>query len=168
MKKPQEWPLDKILPYDNNAKLHDLPIIKKSIAEYDIDQPIVVDADSVIIKGHGRLKAARELGLKTFPVIVRDDLTAEQVRLSRLLDNRSAEGGYDAEKLESEIQAILEAEPEIDLDEYGLTDEWLHKIQVTTASDIDIDDLFVDDTGPEREKKPVIMTCPHCGESFEA
>jgi len=58
-----------------------------------------------------------------------DSRPAEQVRLSRLMDNRSSEGGYDAEKLESEIQAILEAEPELDLDEYGLTEDWLESFE---------------------------------------
>ena len=143
--KIEERPLDKIIPYPTNAKLHEVAWIKNSIADFKIDQPIVVDGAGVIIKGHGRLKAAKELGLKTFPVVVRDDLTPEQVRLARLADNRSSEGGYDAELLADEIQALHDALPEYDLD-----------------------DLFVDDNGPEREKQPDQITCPHCGETFDA
>lgn len=55
----ETWPLDKIIPYDKNAKLHHVEWIAQSISEFSIDQPIVVDGQGVIIKGHGRLKAAQ-------------------------------------------------------------------------------------------------------------
>ncbi len=73
------WDLDKIIPYEKNAKTHHTEWIASSIKEFSIDQPIVVDGNGVIIKGHGRLKAAEQLKLKKFPVIVRNDLTIEQV-----------------------------------------------------------------------------------------
>ena len=97
--KIENWSLGKIKPYHQNAKLHNIEWITKSIEEFKVDQPIVVDGDGVIIKGHGRLEAAQRLGLKTFPVVVRTDLTPEQVRLARIADNRSAE----AEALELEL-----------------------------------------------------------------
>lgn len=117
------WPLDKIIPYDKNAKLHRVEWIAKSISEFSIDQPIVVDGQGVIIKGHGRLKAAKSLGLTEFPVIVRTDLTPEQIRLARIADNRSAEGGWDSALLGEELNALLSSMPDYDFDALGLTED---------------------------------------------
>lgn len=124
------WPLENIKPYHQNAKQHFVDYIATSIEEFDVDQPIVVDGDGVIIKGHGRLKAAKHIGLSEFPVIVRTDLTPEQVRLARLADNRSAEGGYDADKLTLELNELMASLPEVDFDSLGMTEEWLEKFEM--------------------------------------
>ena len=121
----ETWPIDKITPYDKNAKLHHVEWIAKSISEFKVDQPIVVDGQGVIIKGHGRLKAAQSLGLTEFPVVVRTDLTPEQIRLARIADNRSAEGGWDSDLLGAELNDLLNALPEYDFDSLGLTGDWL-------------------------------------------
>lgn len=120
----ETWPIDKITPYDKNAKLHHVEWIAKSISEFQIDQPIVVDGHGVIIKGHGRLKAAQSLGLTEFPVVVRTDLTPEQIRLARIADNRSAEGGWDSALLGEELNALLSSMPDYDFDALGLSDDW--------------------------------------------
>jgi len=103
----QQWKLEKIIPYSRNAKKHHQDWITASVRDFKPDQPIVVDADGVIIKGHGRLEAAKQLGMKTFPVIVRDDLTPEQVRLSRIADNRSAEVIMKIKRLSNQFMFIL-------------------------------------------------------------
>ena len=98
-----------LTPYAHNAKTHPDEQIDKiagSIAEYGFDQPIVVDADGVIIKGHGRRLAAVRLGLASVPVIVRDDLTPAQVKAARLLDNKSAESEWDLDQLVIDLQAL--------------------------------------------------------------
>jgi ParB-like chromosome segregation protein Spo0J len=103
------WPIEKIKPYDLNAKKHDSAQIKKiaqSIAEFGWDQPIVVDKNGVIIKGHGRRLAAMNLGYKEVPVLVRDDLTPDQVRAARLADNRVAVGDVDPEILRKELETL--------------------------------------------------------------
>ena len=95
-----------VTPYELNAKIHDekqVGRIAKSIQEFGWDQPIVVDADGVIIKGHGRRLAAISLGLTQVPVWVRDDLTPAQVRASRLADNRAAVGDLDTDLLQKEL-----------------------------------------------------------------
>lgn len=109
MKKIELIDLEKLVPYELNSKIHDDAQVKKiaeSIKQFGWDQPIVVDKDMVIIKGHGRSLAAKLLGVKQVPVLVRDDLTPEQVRAARLADNRVAVGGIDTEMLKAELAAL--------------------------------------------------------------
>tara|TARA_B100002049_G_scaffold229299_1_gene204877 strand:+ start:1405 stop:2067 length:663 start_codon:yes stop_codon:yes gene_type:complete len=101
--------IETILPYEKNAKIHDeLQVTKlaQQISEHGWDQPIVVDADGVIIKGHGRRLAALKLGMTQVPVIVRDDLTPDQVKAARLADNRVSSTDYDTELLQAELAAL--------------------------------------------------------------
>lgn len=101
--------IDAVHPYELNAKIHDpkqVERIAKSVSEFGWDQPIVVDKNGVIIKGHGRRLAAIKLGLKQVPVWVRDDLTPEQVRASRLADNRVAVGDLDTDILQKELSDL--------------------------------------------------------------
>ena len=127
----ETWPLDKIIPYEKNAKLHQVEWIATSIREFQPDQPIVVDGDGVIIKGHGRLKAAQSLGLKEFPVVVRTDLTPEQVRLARIADNRTNEGGWDADLLSAEISELMRDLPSFDFDSLGMSSDWFSQLNVS-------------------------------------
>lgn len=111
VKKPniELWPLSSIHPYELNAKIHDdaqVTKIAKSLSEFGWDQPIVVDKNGVIIKGHGRRLAAIKLGFESAPVWVRDDLTEEQVRASRLADNRVAISNVDADMLQKELASL--------------------------------------------------------------
>ena len=119
--KIEYWPLERILPYPKNAKTHNDAAIQASIRDFKPDQPIVVDGAGVIIKGHGRLAAAKSLGLKDFPVIVRTDLTPAQVKAARIADNSCNKPGWDQELLKLELAEI----PEIDLTIYGLDVEGL-------------------------------------------
>ncbi|HHP0317040.1 phage tail protein (plasmid) [Acinetobacter baumannii] len=83
------WIVDDVKPYELNAKIHSeeqVAKIAESIARFGWDQPIVVDKNGVIIKGHGRRLAAIKLGLIEVPVLVRDDLNEEQVKAARLAD----------------------------------------------------------------------------------
>lgn len=112
------WDIDKIIPYENNVKIHDQKQIEKiaeSIRRFGWDQPIVVDKNGVIIKGHGRTLAAKHLGLDKVPVLVRDDLTDDQVKAARIADNRVAMGDIDTEMLQEELRKI-------DLDLSGIFD----------------------------------------------
>lgn len=79
-----------ILPYFRNSKTHtkrQVLLLAKAIRTSGFDQPIVVDKDMVIIKGHGRRLAAIELKMDLVPVVVRDDLTPEECIASRIADN---------------------------------------------------------------------------------
>lgn len=101
--------VDKVKPYEQNVKLHSdeqVAKIAKSISQFGWDQPVVVDKNGVIIKGHGRTLAARKLGMKQIPVLVRDDLNDEQVMAARVADNRVAIGDVDTQLLQKEMERI--------------------------------------------------------------
>ena len=105
------WPIENLIPYEKNAKKHDptqVAKIAKSLQQLGWDQPIVVDRHGVIIKGHGRRLAAMDLGFKKVPVIVRSDLTEEQVKAARLADNRVAQGDYDLDLMREELAELAE------------------------------------------------------------
>jgi ParB-like chromosome segregation protein Spo0J len=105
--KIEQWPIDKPQPYARNArKISDLAIEKvaRSIKEFGWQQAIVVDGDGVVIAGHTRLLAAKQLGEKKVPVLVASDLTPEQVKAYRLADNRShEEAEWDLDMLGAEL-----------------------------------------------------------------
>ena len=90
----ERWSVDALVPYERNARTITPAAVDKvaaSIEEFGWRQPIVVDADHVIIVGHARLLAARKLGLTEVPVHVADNLTPGQAKAYRLMDNRSHE-----------------------------------------------------------------------------
>jgi len=109
----EQRPLDALIPYARNARTHSeaqVAQIAASIREFGFNNPILVDGDSGIIAGHGRLLAARVLGLADVPVIELAHLSAAQKRAFILAENKLTErGGWDAELLALEL-ADLEAQ----------------------------------------------------------
>lgn len=103
--------LSNIKPYSNTPRLNDDAVdsVAASIREFGFRQPIVVDAEGVIICGHTRFKAAQKLGLEKVPVHVAKDLSPEQIKAYRIADNKTAElaeWNYDLLPIElSELQA---------------------------------------------------------------
>jgi hypothetical protein len=87
------WPLDRITPHDKNPRLNDdaVDAVARSIREFGFRQPIVVDEDGVVIIGHTRLKAAKQLGLGEVPVHVARGLSPEKIKALRIADNKTAE-----------------------------------------------------------------------------
>lgn len=108
-------PVDVLRPYKKNAKKHpvqQIEAVAESIREFGFNQPIVVDSDNVVIVGHGRLEAAKHLGLTEVPVIT-VDLTDEQARAYRLADNKLNESAWDMDLVIEELKGL--SEPMIDL-----------------------------------------------------
>jgi len=100
---------DELIPYANNPKEHPDEQVNKiasSIKNYGWDQPIVVDADGEIIKGHGRLQAAEKLGLDEVPVIWREDLSDAEAKAARIADNKTAESPWDDDLLAAELDVL--------------------------------------------------------------
>lgn len=98
--------IKEIIPYEKNAKKHDktqIANVAESIKRFGFAQPLVVDKDNVLIIGHCRLLAAKQLKLREVPVVRMDDLTEEQVKQLRLLDNKLNESAWDFELLADEI-----------------------------------------------------------------
>ena len=114
-----EWKdIASVKPYPKNAKKHDITQIAnvaESIKQFGWQQPIVCDADGVIIIGHCRLLAAKKLGLKKVPVKTVDNLSEEQVKKLRALDNKLNESDWDFDLLADDIG---------DLDFSGFDIDW--------------------------------------------
>lgn len=101
--------VSELKPYDKNAKTHDrqqIANVAQSIAEMGWKQPLVIDADGVVIAGHCRLLAAKKLRQKEVPCVVADDLTHEQIRKYRILDNKLAESPWDLGILAEDIEGL--------------------------------------------------------------
>lgn len=111
-----------IKPYGNNPRKNDSAVapVANSIREFGFKVPIVIDKDGIIIAGHTRYRAAKELKLKTVPCIVADDLTEQQVKAFRLADNKVSEfAEWDQDALLEELQGILE----VDMSDFGFVNE---------------------------------------------
>jgi DNA modification methylase len=114
--KVSQLPVNDLKPYPNNARTHSKKHIEQladSIRTFGFTNPILVDGECMVIAGHGRLEAAKLLGLKQVPIIRLADLDEEKIRAYILADNRLAEiAGWDNEILAGELQYLLE----LDLD----------------------------------------------------
>lgn len=149
--------LDSIRPYAANAKKHDatqVANVAESIRQYGFVQPIVIDKDGVIVIGHCRALAAEKLGMKEVPCVCADDLTPEQVKALRVIDNKTNESPWDMDLLAAEL-------PGLDLE--GFEFDFYLPTQMTD----EMLDSFFEDAEP-KEKKPQKIQCPHCGEWFDA
>jgi ParB-like chromosome segregation protein Spo0J len=126
-KRIELWPLDRLKPYDRNARTHSaeqVAQIAASIVEFGFTNPILVDSNDGIIAGHGRLSAAQELGLRTVPVVVLDHLSERQRKAYILADNQLAlNAGWDTDLLRGELKDL--AELDFDLSLIGFSDDEL-------------------------------------------
>lgn len=147
-----EWiETEKLVPYERNAKTHDqeqIINVAKSIDKYGWKQPIVVDADFVIVIGHCRYLAAKYLEMQRVPVVVARDLTKEQAAELRIIDNKSNESPWDNEMLAVELPSIDLSlfDFQFDLDDVALP--------VAEPDDEYIDDFF--ERGTEKREKPAV------------
>src|SRR6185312_15708613 len=123
----EQWPVDRLIPYARNARTHSAEQVAKiaaSIVEFGFTNPILVDGNDGIIAGHGRLMAARRLGLPEVPVIELTHLTEAQKRAYILADNRLAlDAGWDEEMLAHELDELRDME--FDLALTGFSDKEL-------------------------------------------
>lgn len=121
------WPVDRLVPYSKNARTHSdaqVAQIAASIAEFGFNAPLLVDSKAGLIAGHGRLLAARKLGLAEVPVVVLDHLSENQKRAYIIADNKLAlNAGWNEELLAAEL-AALEGDG-FDLAVVGFSDEEL-------------------------------------------
>ena len=137
---------DSLIAYTNNPKEHPESQVEKiasSIKNYGWDQPIVVDGENEIIKGHGRLQAAELLGLEQVPVIKREDLTEAEAKAARIADNKTAESDWIDDALETEVE-ILTEEEEIDIDNLGFDDTEIDELLDKASEDNDPNAKYTD------------------------
>jgi DNA modification methylase len=148
-------PVDRLIPYARNARTHSdeqVAQIAGSISEFGFVNPILVGDDDVIIAGHGRLLAARKVGLANVPVIRLGHLSEVQRRALVITDNKlSDNSGWDEELLALELEG-LQAE-DFDLDVLGFEldeiDRLLQGVVDETIGNTD------DDAIPEAPEDPV-------------
>ena len=98
-----------LIPYDKNTKKHDdvqINNVAESIKQYGFVQPIVIDKNNVVVIGHCRLLAAKKLKMQEVPCVCVDDLTEEQVKALRIVDNKSNESPWDFDFLTDELAEI--------------------------------------------------------------
>lgn len=140
-------PVDALKPYERNARKHaeaDVEAIMRSIEEFGFDDPIGIwGKDNLIVEGHGRLEAAKQLAMETVPVIRLDHLTDEQRRAYALAHNKTAElSGWDHEAVESELRDL-----DFDMTLFGF---WEPKEEKQAEPAV-------------TEKKENGVQCPRCG-----
>ena len=153
----QQVALEQLVPYARNARTHSesqVAQIAGSIAEFGFVNPVLVGGDNVIIAGHGRVMAAKKLGLPTVPTIKLDHLTENQRRALVIADNKIAENaGWDEELLRLELQNL--ADEDFDLDLLGFDDVELDDLLTSLDDD---EAAALDENIPEVQENPVSRT----------
>ena len=150
------WPIERLIPSVRNARRHSdtqVAQIAGSIREFGFNNPVLVAPDGGVIAGHGRVLAARQLGLAEVPVVILAHLTENQKRAFMLADNQLAlNATWDAEQLRLELEAL--AEQNFDLGLIGFSEEELAEVlaQEQPASAADPDEV------PEVQQDPVSRT----------
>lgn len=129
-------PIDQITPYDKNPRRNDAAVdaVARSIREFGFRQPIVVDRDGVIVVGHTRWKAAKQLGLASVPVHVASELTEAQARAYRVADNQVASiAEWDTDLLRAELEGLNALD--VDLSLLGFGDAELNEFMAPPANE---------------------------------
>lgn len=152
------WDIEKLIPYEKNAKIHDDKQITKlanSIKNFGWTQPIVIWTDGSIIIGHGRRLAALKLGYKKVPVVVRSDLSKVEADALRLADNRVTSTDYDMNAISDELARLEKELANTDIN-LSLLDTGFDENELNFATDDlgEINNLnFVDDVGSAVEQQ---------------
>lgn len=155
-----------LIPFARNSRTHSdeqVAQISASIREFGWTNPILIDGANGIIAGHGRLAAARKLGLDAVPVIVLDHLTDAQKRALVIADNKLAlNAGWDFDLLASEIEGL--GEDGFDLSLLGFDERELANFILETNFDPGTED----DQGRLDQLAPKMVICPKCHHEFDS
>lgn len=106
-------------PYKKNAKKHDkkqVEQIANSIKEFGFTQPVIIDKNNCVVAGHGRILGAKKAGLKEVPTVCLEELTEEQIKAYRLIDNKLNESEWDCSLLDDELNVLKQ---DIDMGLFG-------------------------------------------------
>ena len=145
--KMQMLSVDEIIPYENNPRNNQkaVQVVAKSIREFGFRNPVVVDKNNVVIVGHTRLEASKVLGYKEVPVIIADDLSDEQVKAFRIMDNKSSEfAEWDYDKLLADVNDLIEQNYDIDLTGFD-------EVELSSVIDValEIEEQKIEEEKPE-------------------
>lgn len=165
-KRIEMWPLPRLVPYERNARTHSpeqVAQIAASIQEFGFTNPILVDGENGILAGHGRLAAAKDMGLAEVPVIVIDHLTPEQRRAYVIADNQLAlNAGWDMDILRLELTSLQDLS--FNFDVIGFSDQQIAGIM----EEPNFEPATEDDQGrlDEKNQQEIDCVCPSCGHEF--
>ena len=159
-----DMPIGQIKPYKKNPRKNEkaVPEVVKSLREFGFRQPLVVDSSMVLIVGHTRLLAAKELGLASVPVHIASTLTPAQVRAYRIADNRSHDRSeWDVTLLNEELGELFEMDEKFDIEfmdfgDFGPGEEKEKEIK-EGSKELD-----------EEEFSEFDHKCPKCGFEYDS
>lgn len=157
--KVERWPIERVREYERNSRTHSASQVDRiaaSMMEFGFTSPLLVDADDVLVAGHGRLAAAQKLGLEEVPVIVLGHLTPEQRRAYVIADNQLAlQAGWDEELLADELDALQF--DGFDLDLLGFDGDQLAKLLGDDEQDEEQEEEEEDDTFQRGQPLAIIL-----------
>ena len=136
-------------PYKNNAKKHSkeqVEQIANSIKEFGFTQPVLIDENNNVIAGHGRILGAKKAGLKNVPTVCLNELSEEQIKAYRLVDNKLNESEWNFKLLDEELENIFN----IDMSLFGFD---------VDMTDEEIDEALKEISFKTKEKHEVIIKC---------
>ncbi len=155
--------ISELIPYARNSRTHSdeqVAQIAASIKEFGWTNPILIDGESGIIAGHGRLLAARKLGMKEVPVIQLSGMTDTQKKAYIIADNKLAlNAGWDDELLRLELEELNVEEFKMELLGFDA-----NELNLAMGLGVDFKPGTEDDQGKLDELAPII--CPSCGHEF--
>lgn len=155
-------PIDALVPYARNSRTHSKAQIDKlsdSIREFGFTNPVLIDAEDGIIAGHGRVMAARKLGMESVPCISLAHLTEAQRRAYVIADNKLAEigSGWDKETLGLELADLQGLDFDLGLIGFDGAVE---------IAPVDIESQSVDLPADLMDDPDDPIECPHCKRFF--
>lgn len=116
--------------YKKNAKKHSkeqVEQIANSIKEFGFTQPVIVDKNNEVVAGHGRILGAKKAGLKSVPTVCLEDLTEEQIKAYRLVDNKLNESEWDFSLLDEELGILSD---DIDMELFGFDEDEVEQEEI--------------------------------------
>lgn len=128
--------------------------IANSIKEFGFTQPVLIDENNNVIAGHGRILGAKKAGLKNVPTVCLNDLSEEQIKAYRLVDNKLNESDWNFKLLDEELENIFD----IDMSLFGFD---------VDMTDEEIDEALKEVSFKTKEKHEVIIKCKNKEETLK-
>lgn len=161
----EQWPIERLIPYARNSRTHSdaqVAQIAASIKEWGWTTPVLIDEGGQIIAGHGRIMAARKLGMAEVPVIIAEGWTDAQKKAYVIADNKLAlNAGWDESLLALEFGELEGLGFDLELTGFSLDE--LKQLQPP-----DFAPATEEEQGKLDQLEPKWIACPHCGKEFDA
>ena len=170
-----EKKLEELKPYENNPRINDgaVQYVANSIKEFGFQVPIVIDKNGVIVAGHTRYEASKQLGLNKVPCVIAEDLTEDQIKAFRIADNKTSEkASWDFGKLTAEIDSL---DGVFDFTDFGFGKFELDVLKNLNDFDEEMPKEDEEETGARKNSEINVdeysddkfeCQCPKCGFKF--